>query len=229
MKTLINLFLLLYITTCAFGQSDGVSSTNAATIDPNRYDDIKGSPYVFKDWLKADLIGKDKTVFKDLEINLNGYSKEFEIKRDNNKYIRLDEKWYSIIKIKRSSNPETFEDSWPDELIFYQGVHQRFGKRFVQALYQGKMFWLIKDSQTGLTEKEVNNVGKKVVFKRFIPKKYYYYKAGDKLSIIALKKKDVLKLFSDQKAKIEKLVKDEGLKYGNEADVIRIFEFYENM
>ena len=221
------MFSLMSILGCTFCQSDGISTTNEAIIDPNRYDDIKGSPYVFKNWLSADLIGKDKTVFNDLVVNLNGYSREFEIKRDNDKFIRLDEKWYSIIKIKRSSNPGLFEADWPEELIFYQGVHPRFGKRFVQALYQGKIFWLIKDSQMGLSEKEVNNVGKKVIFKRFVPKKYYYYKAGDKISSFSLKKKDILKLCADKKGNIEKLVKEKGLKYGSEADVITIFKFYE--
>ncbi len=52
MKTLkiFNLIFCLSLTICTLAQRNDLLLTNSQSLSENRYEDIKGSPFLFKEW-----------------------------------------------------------------------------------------------------------------------------------------------------------------------------------
>ena len=74
--------------------------------------------------------------------------------------------------------------------------------------------------------KVFNNVGKNEEFKQFYSKRNYFLIQDKKATLLKAKKKSLLNLLG-HKAELEKFIKKEKLKFSNEADLIKLFTFYE--
>ena len=68
---------------------------NSEKIDDDRYKEMKGSPYLFENWVTGTIIDLDKKTYPVSQINYNGYTQEFEVRKGDS-FITLDEK--SLLK-----------------------------------------------------------------------------------------------------------------------------------
>ena len=201
--------------------------TNSKPIDADRYEGIKGDPYLFKESVNATLITNDKIVYEDVYLNYNGYSKEFEVKQGE-EFIELDRKFYLRIEIPADKNNEGIVPEGQDNLVFVKNAHSRFGDRMVMLIHHGKKGLVIKEFHSSISEKEKQDVGKTIVTKRFFKKNNYYIVEGEDLRSLKLSKKGIISALG-HKSELESFIKKNKYKVDNDAHLREILAYYEKL
>lgn len=229
----ITLTLSMVVFCCFFGFSqeddkevakDSVILLNSRKIDTTRYLNYKGSPYYFEDFVNGTIISNSFDLFEDLEINFNGYSQEFEVRRGK-EFIELDKKWYVRIDIPADKNKGILDLKEGEKIIFQRGFHAKYLNRFGNIIYNDKGVMLIKDFMVSLSEKTVQDVGKTLEFKRFDPKEFYYLIKDGEAKLLKSNRKGVIKVMGF-KTELESFLKKEKIKFNKDADMKKLVAYY---
>lgn len=207
-------------------QADSLLLVNSKTVDDRRYDDIKGSPFLFKNPVKARVIRNDANIIDDVMLNYNGYTRNFEI-ASGDAMIELDRSWYLRVEIPAADNPEVADEIIGDKLIFQRGIAAKFNDQFTMLLYVGDDLFLIKDFNVEKRTNTVQDVGKTVEFEKFTPRRHYYIKRRGKLNQIRLKKKSLIDALDNPE--VEKYIKSNKLRCDSEEEVIQVLEFFNGL
>ena len=206
--------LLMICNQWAYAQEDDkFLLDNAVELEEGRYDDIKGSPYLFPDFVKADIIDLENKEYKGIPLNFNGHSGNFEIKRGD-MFINLDEKLYRQITIE-------LEDQ---KMEFFRGIDRAAPNRFVQVVYTGKRLKLIRNFKANIQERKVEAPNKTMLIKKFIPLKLYYIADTGELQFVKLTKKGVAKVLGKG---VEQYAKKMKINLGTEEGLIAGLKYYE--
>ena len=208
--------LSILTTTTLLAQETDVLMTNSRSIDKDRYKGVKGSPYQFEDWRKGKIISADADVIEGVLLNFNGKTEGFEIKKGDN-FIELDPKWYIRVLL---------EDESGETVTFQKNFLPPLANKFTRVVYKGKNLSIVEDFIAKIEIKVVNNVGKKEEFKRFYNKRNFFLIKDKKITLLKTKKKSLYALLGHKSA-LESFVKKEKLRLSNEADLIKLFTFYE--
>jgi len=177
---------------------------------------VKGTPYLYKEWRFADIVDNNGLMFKNVKINYNGYTKNFEVRIDD-RFIELNEKFYRRIEIILSDKKR--------KDVYLSGVHEKFKEKFILVLFNKINTMLLKDFEVGISEHEVQNVGKTVVFKKFVPITRYFIVSSDGLIPIYLNKKSIRSYFED-KIDLDDFAKENKIRMNSEGDIIKILEYW---
>ena len=221
----IGCFLLLANT--VFAQQDSVIFINSQKIDPSRYHDVKGSAYFFDEFVLGDIISNEFHTFKDMRLNYNGHTHDFEVTRKD-EFIRLDRRLYLRIEIHADQNPAHSNLFQGEKLIFQRGLHSKFYNRFVILLLQGKRIHLVKDFNVLLSESQIQSAGQSDAVKRFSAKHQYYLLKDGEAIALKLKRKKILDAMSHQK-ELEQYLNRHKLKLGVEEDLLQLFQYYDSL
>ena len=197
-------------------QSD-VILFNSVPVDPDRYEDIKGSPYIFKDWMKADIIPTAGEKIEGVEINFNGYTQQFEVRKNSN-YIELRE--FDFIGIKLHECKSTCLTQ-----SFLKYSHPKRKNRYPLFVYNGPKYKLIKDFRTSLVNNKVESPGKTVNFESFNDVATYYLLRDQSLELIKLTRKAMLEHLAVPEA--ESYVKEAKLDLSTEEGACQLFQWLE--
>ncbi|MEM9884287.1 MAG: hypothetical protein AAF849_00225 [Bacteroidota bacterium] len=202
----------LAFTLFSFTATAQIVGVNSKPIDENRYEDIKGSPYLFDDWQEATIYNKAGKSIEEAQVNYNIYEKEIEVKVAQG-YIELDGNAYpKILMLKDSS-------------YFQYNAHPKFKGQFVLIHFKGEQHQLFSSSKSRINTRTINNVGQNIELENFANVHTYYLLKDDKLYSFKLKKKDVLDLFPDKS--VNQFVKQERLKLSKVEEVVQLLRFVE--
>ena len=204
--------LLLFTVSLQAQGKEYISFLNSVKFDPNRYEDIKGSPYYFEDWKTGKVISYMDTMKTDLLFNFNGYTKYIEV-RKNDQVIVLDNRIYQEVFMDNEEEPEYpyhFSTNGPREI----------SESFHLVIHKGKNFAVYQTYISEVAESTIQDVGKTVQLKSFGDKEIYYLYQSNKLSILKLKKKWLVKQFGKE---VEKIMKENKTDLGNYADLVLLF------
>lgn len=216
---------LVLVPTILFGQDkEDITFTNTNNIDEERYKDVKGSPYYFKNFIKANIITNDLDIFKDMLLNYNGYSGEMEV-RTGDSFIELEKSFYFRIEVFPYQNPE-LKLEFP--LIFERRFNKSGDHEYGIIIHDGSKVTFVKEFKVDLLEREINNVGKTIVQKRFLSDETYYFDIGANSTSISLNKRKVLALL-EHKDTLEKYIKENKLNVYTEEGVKKLLEYYETL
>lgn len=204
------------LTPALLAQETDVLMTNSRSVDKDRYEGVKGSPYVFDDWRKGKIISVDADIIVGVLLNFNGKTEGFEIKKGNN-FIELDPKWYIRVVIEGDSE---------EAIIFQKNFLPPLANKFTRVVYEGENLSIVENFISKIEIKVINNVGKKEELKRFYSKRNYFLIKGKKITLLKTKKKSLYALLG-HKAELESFIKKEKLKLSSETDLIKLFTFYE--
>ena len=228
---LLSLILVLLIQLPAIAQTGDALLTNSKTFEIEAYKDIKGSPYYFAEWQLGKVYPKERTTkeekVEEYLINYNGYSKSFEIRKDD-QFITLNEQYYDKIEVQMMEGDEL------KNLVFKTNAHPTIPNRFMRVIFEGTAsndtpFEVIQDYQVRLSEREVQTYGRKEIVESFIKSPSYYLVENNKMQTIKLKKKHILSLFKDQEVAIKKFAKKKGMKLNSEKDLVAVLGYYESL
>jgi len=208
------LVLLSNISLSALGQTS-VLSTQSTVIDEERYIDIKGSPYIFKDWMKANIYDNEGELIKDIPVNYNAFDHGMEIKK-NGRLTILDESFYPKIIITKHKLKKSLDG--PLTFVPYKQKNVAKGM-YVLEIASSETLSLYKKFRVAKKENQINTPGQTITQEKFskysdyiILKDGKYIQVKNKLDefikhlghekeLKSFAKKNKIKLKSDQEAK----------------------------
>lgn len=214
MKKLLSILLLFGFSQGLYSQIENIQFTNKRPLTENRYADIKGSPYLFAGWSPGLIFSNTMEKFQDLEININGYTQEIEVKKDRF-YIELDAQWYLRIEVEDQAQKR----------IFQRDLHPRFANKFVELVYQGKQLWVVKEFVVKLAEEKTTNIAGTRLDRQFVAKFIYYLIEGGELQVLPLKEKKILKLLNQ--SRLDHFFKEHKIQAKKESDLKKLMAYYE--
>jgi len=224
------IFIMLFFISIGVAQKTMLMSTNAQSIDENRYKGVQGTAMYFKDNVKATLTASNGDEIKDVLLNYNGLTKEVEVFLPmENKMLILDERDWASVEVLAKGNEANMPKGSAEKILLRKGVHKRFNGKFAIVLLEGKNFILAKDWRKVKTEREIQDVGKTIEVKKFqIQKKYLMITSDRSTEIKPKKKKNLLKSLNQSK-KLEKFIKSEKLKTSVEKDFVKLMNYYDEI
>lgn len=222
-------------------QSSSVYSTLDKSITKQSYPEIKGSPYLFKDWVKADLIHLRNAPIKDATIRYDLYEGNVEVlddgvklagdnilEIDGDKFIVLEDNYYRKVKIARADNPKMFKDLDVDTLYLMKGIHRDYLSKYGVVLFDGATVKLVRTYNIIFRESKINSPGKIEKIKKFNRKKGYALIFDKKKTDVKLKDKDFFKVLGKEAA-LKKYKKMNKLKLKKVPEFIELLKYFESL
>lgn len=219
----ITICLLVFTSTFLFAQSRTAEDREeelaylieaSRAIDPDRYAEVRGTPYLYKDFGPITVYDATLNEYPLERANLNGFTSQVE--------------YYAPDGTIRELSPQNFlrvEVPQPDGSIhvYGRGINPRFRDRYAQILFQGDYITATMVTDVINDEKVVQDVGRTLKLRRFSAKSLHYAMVdGDFISL----KMNAKSLAEDlgNKSAILKYIKSEKLKVNQEADLVRIYQ-----
>lgn len=212
---LITLFCLFF--THLTAQREEVILLNTQEIDEDRYEDIRGYPFIWEDW-QAGIVINNKGESAEVEkINFNAHTQTFEVKKGV-RFIELATEDQQEVVITSSEGP----------LVFQKTIHPDLPLKFNQLLYKGATLQLVKSTEKEISTKVFQNVGKKVTVEQFVKRETFYLIEKGELRRLKISKKALLKAL-EQSKKLDAYIKKNKLKLKEDKDLIKFFAYYESI
>ncbi len=219
-------FLYFSVGLLAQSDSDMLILTDSKKVKPNRYKDVKGSPFLFENWVLANIVSSNIDIYENLRVNYNGDTKSFEILRESD-LLALDKRWCLRVEIYPDRNPGLAKDFGNDKLIFQKGIHPRLDEEFSHIIYAGNTLTLIRNFEISTTNQKIEPPGgTTTVFKRFVSSfSYYLIKEGELISVKP-RKNSMIKALGKNKA-AENFIQSENIDFSSAKDLAKLLAFYD--
>ena len=184
------------------------------------------SPYFFDQFVIGTVISTKINIYKDLELNYNGQTKTFDVKRGE-KILELDPKAYLRVDIDPKLNPGLEEKFGGKKIIFQRGLHEKLEEDFAQIVYGSPRTILLKKYLALLPKKKFVSVGSPDDLRHFfMTSNYYILKEGELINIL-LKEKSILKALDNSK-ELRSYAEEQKIDFSSEHDLIKLIMFYES-
>lgn len=212
---------LLLLVSFSIAAQTSVLSTNSQPIDEDRYDDIKGTPYLFKEPIKADLLTNKDEIIEDVYLNYNGYDHGVEVYK-NGRVIFLDERKYPKIIIRKHG----LKGNVDGDMVLVPAPQKSAAKgMYFQEIYSSPSITLYKKFRIAKKENKINTPGETVVQQRFSKYTDYYIKQDGELILVKDKLDDFIKLLG-QKEELKTYAKKNKNKLKSDQDIKELMEYY---
>ncbi len=189
------------------------------------YEGIKGTPYLFDTWREGNIILKDSSLIKDINIKYNIYT-------DDVLYLNSKSGDSLIIDRHRIDAFEIKGDSSADLLLF-SDIRLKPGSKdkstFARVLYNGETKLLIKYIKVFIKAdyKGAYTAGRR--YDEYTDNSQYYIMKDNELNRIKLNKKAITKVLADRENDVKSFIDKEGTDFDNENDVIKLLEYYDSL
>ena len=188
---------------------------NTQEIDKDRYEGIRGNPFIWEEWQSGVVIDEQGESTQVEKINYNAHTQTFEVKKGE-RFIEMVSEGQNQIIINSLETPQTFQ----------KNIHPDLPVEFNQLLYNGATLQLVKSTEKKISTKVFQNVGKEVTVEQFVKRETFYLVENDQLRRIKVNKKALLKEL-EQSKKLESFIKKNKLKLKNDADLVKLIAHYE--
>lgn len=179
-------------------------------------DDIRGSKYLYKDWVEATIIDTDDKMITDVSVNYNGYTKKFEMLERGNKKVELNSWLYQQINVYKDKKMHTFK-------LYKDGDTPAYFK----VIYEGEKASFLEKFDTKLKVDEIPNYGSSTSTKKYLNRKSTYIYTEGNLIEVKRKDKDIVKVLG--KKELKKYIKENKLKIKEDKDLSALFEYHESL
>ena len=243
MKALVLIFLSLWLSVMSFAQheSSTIYKANPSNLGREKYYEIRGTPYMFKGWAKADLIHVKEDPIKDAMIRYDMFRNEMEvleaglgtfsenaIEFNDEKFIILEDKFYRKLVLTKKDNPLLLKDYAVDTIYLLKGIHRDYLDRYALTLYDGKKVKLVQTLDVKFTEKKYNTPGKIEKVKKFTRSSGYALIYEKEKIKVKLKDKEFYKALGQADA-LKEFKKSNKLKMKKLPDFIKMLKYYETL
>lgn len=194
---------------------------NAEPVDEHRYRDIKGTPYLFEDWIPASYTGRDGSLVKNIPTNFNGHLKQFEVIKNGQTYP-VEESAYVRIDCFDTQNGVV------DSITFMRGLYPKNEQYFSALIFRGKRTKLIKYFTVRIDEKVMRDMGREVLLKEFAPKHLYLFHKDEERAYLSIRRKQIL-TFLGKEEQLEKYLKRKRNKLQTEQELLNLLQYYETL
>lgn len=181
-------------------------------VDPARYDEIQGSPYMYKNWQPGEILEANGSARSETEINYNGLTGEIEVRTDGEREVLMTG---SFLKVTIN-----FENKYDN--VFVRGLHPEFGIALACIVFDGQSIQLVKIFQV---RKEIST--SRGISERFVPRIDYFLIREGQLVNINIRKKKILKELNPSKVDLEAYLKETNNDLKTESDFIDLLKYYD--
>lgn len=233
----LRIILLLLIPSLTIGQEFG----GIAHVKKENYAKIKGNPYLFKDWVKADIFHLEKENIEGAMIRFDLYDGSIEVKDqdvlldnsdlleiDGEKLMILNDRYYHKIVITRENNPKAFKNFDVDIIHLVKGIHRDYLDTYGVVIYDGEDVKLVNTYNVNVRESKINSPGKIITTKKFTRNQGYALIKDKEKTKVKLKEKDFYKVLG-KADELKQYKKTNKLKLKKENEFIELLKFYESL
>ncbi|WP_221394553.1 hypothetical protein [Dyadobacter sp. NIV53] len=199
----------------AFFLGNEIMAQDSTGLSGTPYQEVQSnvSPYLFKEWYSGTVRTDDDNVHDGVLLRYDIVKDELEYKAGS-----------SLYRVKQTVKEFTIP-SGTDLYIFKSGfpaTENNNGKSFYRVMYDGETK-LLKRYQTPIKIEKANAT------REMEPDAKLYIVKGDKVTQVYLKDKNsFLKLLSDEKNKMQYVIKEEQLEFDGDDDLARLLEEYDS-
>ena len=187
--------------------------------------DIKGSPYFNEKFIDSKIKYFDKNLEEVFYLRYNAFSDEIELGKNKfqNESVEIVQKNEKIICFIGN------------EIFLLKSYKNEVGnqkKGYLNMIFDGKKSKIYRSKRKIFMEATQARTSLERAFPaRYIDEKSYYIslKNSSEINYLKVSKKSLLKLIDSKEKKIKKFISENKIKLKNEADLIKVFEFYESL
>lgn len=221
------LFCLSFFSCCLINAQNN-SETNRKIFDQAtgdllysfQYTDIKGSPFLFDNWMKGELILENDSRIKDVQLKFDSYGSKFIINKNDTAYqISPAIKEIRLYPTGDTSNAMVFKNGFS-----INGNIQP--NTYLQVLAGGKTT-LLKYSKKDM--EEYTEYGDATKYKRFTERNQYFIYSNNSYKATTLSKKNLQDLLSDKWNEVSQYMNQHSLSGKDEKSWKQAIEYYNTL
>jgi hypothetical protein len=182
--------------------------------------DIKGSPFLFDDWEKGNVLLKTKERVDSVFIKYNLYTDLLQVKVAEQEYQFNIDVWEFLLPDPMTKEMTLFRSG-------FSPVPGMSEKSFYQVLYDGKTKFLVKHKKLIGSEMTSTPGVKAKVFE--VQKIYFILTASGKMEKLRKKNKEILDLLEGKKEELKKMIDSKKIKLVNDEEIISVLEYYDSL
>lgn len=214
--------LLVFSAGLIQAQISNIPGVGNSVIRTMKYENIKGSAYLYDAWNSGSIFNRDGVAFPNVMMKYDVYKDKIEINQEN-----------QVMEINAAEYPKfafTFFEENSGKVVkhnFSNGfdIPGYTKSSYFDIVYQGSHTVLKKVKKT-FGEENVSNYGTSDVQKIFLASTYYFViDANGTVKEVKLSKKSLLEKFPQNKALIEKYAAERKIKFKTEDELIGLFEY----
>ncbi len=188
-------------------------------IDPDRYADVRGTPYRYPEFRKVVLFDATLNQYPLDSANLNGFTSQFEYYAPDGQIRELNPANFLRAEV-------TLEDG--SKHIYGRGINPKFRDRYAQIIHRGDYITCTMVYDIINDEKVVQDVGRTLKLRRFSAKSLYFAMVDGDFLPLKMTAKNIAEDLGF-KTQLLKYIKAEKLKVTRDEDLVRIFEKAETL
>jgi len=223
LKNALAFLLIISSVNWAKGQLSNVQGLDNVVVRTKKYEDIKGTAYLYPMWNAGTLTDKSGKVYSNLLLKYDTYKDQVEMNQDG-----------QVFEISTVLYPKftlSFVQPTTNNVIkhVFSAAYAVDGfpkMSYFELLFEGRLT-LIKKYKTSFVEENVSGYGTGGVQKSFQSKTIYFVVEDGVTKEIKSNKKSVLEVFPEQSSVIETFLKEKKMKIKSETDLVQIIQFLE--
>jgi hypothetical protein len=211
--------ILILLVSFGFANAQYLQDVQGRPIMEISYTDIKGTPFLFDDWVSGMVTLGNGETFKNVPLKYNVFDEKLYFKNPKNDELLEFVQPVKSFKFNESIGAGVFSKGFP--------VIDKFNSEtFYNVLFDGKVKLLNKKYKTVLEVRPYNSA---TTEKSFVDRNEYFMVKGTEIKRIKNSKKDFLDIFSDKSTQIDAFIKKEKINFKNNDDLIKVFNYYDSL
>jgi hypothetical protein len=224
----ITICVLVFTSSFLFAQSDGTADPNGALaylieasreIEPDRYQDVRGTPYRYKDFRPVTVYDATLNEYPLERANLNAFTSQVEYYAPDGTIRELSTQNFLRLEVPQEDGSKH---------VYGRGINPKFHDRYAQIIYRGDYITATMVYDMINDEKEVQDVGRTLKLHRFTAKPLHYAMVDGDFMTLKMTPKNLAEDLG-HKSELLKFIKSEKLKVNKIADLIRLYEAADGM
>ena len=215
--TILIFFLFTFSSKAQFIQN--LSDLKGKPLVENLSSDISGSPYLLDDWSKGTVEQGNKVSYKDVDLKYNLYKDELFFKNPKDGSMLGFVLPVAGFSLAIKDKLEIYRNGFPDIDNFNR-------KSYYQVLFDGGIKLLLKSTKTLIEVKLYNSP---TTEKKFVDNAIFYVFQNSVMTKFKPSRKDFLELFKSKSTEIGDFIKNENIDLKKNADLTKVFVFYNTL
>jgi hypothetical protein len=191
------------------------------------YEGVRGTPFLSDQWARGAVSFRDGKTHENLPLKLDLYANEVLYKRPAGDSVFLNTRNIRQLTI--------IDDATGASLLFKNqpfSSDAQFKPKsdFYQVIYEGKSGFYLKRRKSILKANYTGAYNEGRAYDEFVNESIYYLRKPDNsLEKIKLNKSSVLSALKDKQSQVKSFVSKEKLALKEEADVVKVLEYYDSL
>jgi|GEM_PF-297804 len=196
-----------------------VDNLDGRPVDVNKYAKVKGSPYLYDDWLHGEVVTNDGKAYKKMLIKFNTEKDELIFV-----YETTDEpqKFADPIKMFtiNAEQDRVFENGFPK-------IDRQSNKSYYELLVQGPTTLLKRHRE--VLQDGIDDVSRAITDGVYTKFNSYYIFKNNQMQLLKLNKNSILKLLADKSADVTAYADSQKIDFEQEEDVKKLINYYNTL